>query len=471
MASLPVRQREEGEAKVGEDGFKVFGGEMKKDFLFAPNWTNLNHGSYGSIPRAIQAKLRSYQDDIEARPDPFVRFEHARLTDESRAAVAGVLNAPVETVVFVNNATEGVNTVFRNIKWDADGKDVALYFTTVYEACGKAIDFLYDYHGEGRLSSREIEIAYPIEDDEILRRFRAAVEQVRSEGKRAKICIFDVVSSRPGVVFPWERMVAACRELGVLSLVDGAQGIGMVRLDLGAADPDFFVSNCHKWLFAPRGCAVFYVPVRNQGLLPSTLATSHGYASLTGKRRVVLPPHVGDGGGAAGGKSAFVSNFEFTGTRDYAPNYCVKDAVAYRRDVLGGEERILGYLWELNKKGSRLVAERLGTEVLENEKGTLTNCAMANIAMPLWKGEKEGKEGDDVVVPEEDGDRVVAWMMSTMARDYDTIVPMFWLGRRFWVRIAAQVYLDLGDYEYGAEVLKKLVERVGKGEYKSGQQN
>ncbi|TFB02664.1 hypothetical protein CCMA1212_005449 [Trichoderma ghanense] len=457
MASLPVRQREDGEAKVGEDGFKVFGGEMKKDFCFAPGWTNLNQGSYGSIPRAIQAKLRSYQDDIEARPDPFIRFEHARLTDESRSAVAGVLNAPVEAVVFVNNATEGVNTVFRNIKWDADGKDVALYFSTVYESCGKVIDFLYDYHGEDRLSSREIEIAYPIEDDEILRRFREAVRQVESEGKRAKICIFDVVSSRPGVVFPWERMVAACRELGVLSLVDGAQGIGMVRLDLGAADPDFFVSNCHKWLFVPRGCAVFYVPVRNQHLLPSTLATSHGYASLTGKRS-------GAPAKADAAKSAFVSNFEFTGTRDYSPIFCVKDAVAYRRDVLGGEERILEYLWDLNKKGSRLVAERLGTEVLENGKGTLTNCAMANIALPLWKGE-EGKEGD-VVVPEEDGDRVVVWMMSTMARDYSTIVPMFWLGGRFWVRMSAQVYLDLKDYEYGAEVLGKLVERVGRGEYK-----
>ncbi|KAL7811651.1 selenocysteine lyase-like protein [Trichoderma gracile] len=470
MASLPVHQREGGEARVGEDGFKVFGGEMKKDFLFAPGWTNLNHGSYGTIPKAIQAKLRSYQDEIEARPDPFIRFEHARLTDESRAAVAGVLNAPVETVVFVNNATEGVNTVFRNIKWDADGKDVALWFSTVYEACGKTIDFLYDYHGDGRLSSREIEIEYPMEDDEILRRFRTAVEQVRSEGKRAKICIFDVVSSRPGVVFPWERMVAACRELGVLSLVDGAQGIGMVRLDLGAADPDFFVSNCHKWLFAPRGCAVFYVPVRNQKLLPSTLATSHGYASLTGKRSVpAAANHDGDG---AGKKSAFVSNFEFTGTRDYTPNFCVKDAVAYRRDVLGGEERILTYLWDLNKKGSKLVAERMGTEVLENSKGTLTNCSMANIAMPLWKGERgaEGKEGD-VVVPEEDGDRVVVWMMSTMARDYNTIVPMFWLGKRFWVRMSAQVYLDLGDYEYGAETLKKLIARVGKGEYKGGEQN
>ncbi|KAL6863611.1 selenocysteine lyase-like protein [Trichoderma novae-zelandiae] len=461
MTSLPVRQREEGEARVGEDGFKVFGAEMKKDFLFAPGWTNLNHGSYGTIPRAIQARLRSYQDDIEARPDPFIRFEHARLTDESREAVASVVNAPVEAVVFVNNATEGVNTVFRNIKWDADGKDVALYFSTVYDACGKVIDFLCDYHGDGRLSSREIEIAYPIEDDEILRRFRATVAQVESEGKRAKICIFDVVSSRPGVVFPWERMVAACRELGVLSLVDGAQGVGMVRLNLGEADPDFFVSNCHKWLFTARGCAVFYVPVRNQHLLPTTLATSHGYAPLTGKRSA--PPAK-----EAAKKSSFVTNFEFTGTRDYAPNFCVKDAVAYRRDVLGGEERILDYLWDLNKRGSRLVAERLGTEVLENSKGTLRNCAMANIALPLWRGERgpEGKEGD-VVVPAEEGDGLVVWMMSTMARDYNTIVPMFWLGDRFWVRMSAQIYLDLGDYEFGAETLRKLVERVGKGEYKS----
>ncbi|KAK0766332.1 hypothetical protein N5P37_000053 [Trichoderma harzianum] len=462
MVSLTIRERDGEEAKVGEDGFKVFGREMRKDFLFAPEWTNLNHGSYGSIPRAIQDKLRGYQDDIEARPDPFIRFALARLTDESREAVAGVVNAPVETVVFVNNATEGVNTVFRNLKWNPDGKDVALCFSTVYDACGKVIDFLYDYHGEGRFTSREIPIQYPIEDDEILQRFRDAVKKVQDEGKRAKVCIFDVVSSRPGVLFPWERMVKACRELGVLSLVDGAQGIGMVRLNLSEADPDFFVSNCHKWLFTPRGCAVFYVPVRNQHLLPTTLATSHGYSSQSGEHSIrPEPPY------KPKDKSFFVNNFEFTGTRDYAPNLCVKDAVKYRKEVLGGEERILSYLWDLNKKGSKLVAEKLGTEVLENSKGTLTNCSMANISVPLWRGDKsEAKEGD-VVVPAEDGDRIVVWMMSTMASDYKTIVPMFWLGNRFFVRISAQIYLDLEDYEFGAETLKKLVERVGKGEYKA----
>ncbi|UKZ61801.1 uncharacterized protein TrAtP1_003059 [Trichoderma atroviride] len=241
MGSVTIQQRNElGEGKIGEDGFKVFGGQLKKDFLFAPGWRNINHGSFGSIPRAIQDKMRHYQDTIEARPDFVIRYEHGKLNDESREAVATIVNAPAETITFVNNATEGVNTVFKNIKWNKDGKDVAFYFTTVYDACGKTIDFLYDFHGEGKFISREIKILYPIEDEDILQRFRDAVKQVEAEGNRAKICIFDTVSSNPGLVFPWEAMTKVCRELGVLSLVDGAQGIGMVRLNLSEADPDFF---------------------------------------------------------------------------------------------------------------------------------------------------------------------------------------------------------------------------------------
>ncbi|KAL6907208.1 PLP-dependent transferase [Trichoderma evansii] len=461
MGSVTVPLRNDLEkGKTGDDGFKVFGGQMKKDFLFAPGWTNMNHGSYGSIPRAMQDKLRHYQDTIEARPDVFNRYLHGKLNDESREAVATIVNAPVETIAFVNNATEGVNTVFKNVKWDKDGKDVVLYFTTVYDACGKIIDFLYEFHDESRFTSREIQISYPIEDEEILQRFRDAVKQVEADGKRAKICIFDTVSSNPGLVFPWEAMTKACRELGVLSLVDGAQGIGMIRLNLSEVDPDFFVSNCHKWLFVPRGCAVFYVPVRNQHLLPTTLSTSHGYIPKTGTR--TTPPDIYDSN-----KSFFIHNFQWAGTKDYSPNYCVKDAVAYRKEVLGGEERILNYLWDLNKKGSKYVAEALGTEVLENKKGTLTNCALANIALPLWKGEKgpEGKE-TEFVVPAEDMTLAVAWLMRTLADEYQTIVPMFILGTRLWFRTSAQIYLDMADYEYLAKALKTMCERVGKGEYK-----
>lgn len=414
-------------------------------------------GSYGSIPKAIVAKLREYQEMTEARPDQFIRYDLPKLLDESRAAVAQVVNAPAETVVFVGNATEGVNTVFRNLVWNEDGKDVIMTFSTVYDACGKVVDYLVDYFGSDRLSSREIQIEYPIEDDEILRRFRDTVKEIEAEGKRARVCMFDVVSSHPGVCFPWVEMAKACKELGVLSVVDGAQGIGMVKLDLTAADPDFFVTNCHKWLPVPRGCALFYVPLRNHHLVPTTLATSHGYISKSTKRPC---PLVHDDT-----KSNFVSNFDFSGTRDFGPYLCVKDAIAYRRDVQGGEERILEYLWRLNKQGAQYVAEQLDSFVLNNSKGTMTNCAMANIALPIWVEKKgEGAKEGDVVVSAEGAERTRQWIMKTMSDEYKTLMPLGIYSGRLWVRTSAQVYLEMKDYEYAAKVLKELLERVVKGE-------
>ncbi|KAF4982221.1 hypothetical protein FZEAL_2105 [Fusarium zealandicum] len=434
----------------------VFGSAMKNEFLFDPEWRNLNHGSFGTYPKAIKAKFREYQDASEARPDVFTRYEYPKLLDESRAAVAKILNAPEDSVVLVGNATIGVNTVFRNLSWNADGKDVIISFSTVYEACGKIADYLVDYY-EGNVSSREIELNYPINDDEIISKFEETVKQIEAEGKRARIAIFDVVTSRPGVVFPWEAMIKACRRLNVLSMVDGAQGIGMVKLDLEAADPDFFVSNCHKWLHVPRGCAVFYVPQRNHALLPTTLATSHGYEPKLTKRTSPLPPSP---------KSPYVMNFEFVGTLDNSPYLCVKDAIKWRQEVLGGEDAVLDYLWDLNKKGTDLVAKSLQTPVLENSTGTMRNCAMGNVALSIWSGSAStGANEGDVVVSAEDTQKAFQWMLKAMIDDYKTFICMFVHGGRFWVRLSAQVYLELEDYEWAAGVLKELTGRVGKKEY------
>lgn len=298
-----------------------------------------------------------------------------------------------------------------------------------------------------------MKLEYPIDDDEIIRRFENLVKEVEKEGKRARIAIFDVVSSRPGVVFPWEEMVKVCKKLGVLSMVDGAQGVGMVKLDLSAADPDFFVSNCHKWLHVPRGCAVFYVPIRNQELIQTTLSTSHGYVPKLVKRITPLPPS---------SKSRFVTNFEFVGTLDNSPYLCVKDAIAWRKDVLGGEDKILEYIWDLNKKGSEHVAEKLGTTYMENSTGTLRNCGMANIALPVWT--EKGKEGE-VVISAEETQTAFQWILNTLIEDYKTFVALFLHGGRFWIRTSAQVYLEMEDYEWLGGVLKELCERVAKKEY------
>lgn len=409
------------------------------------------------MPIAIKEKMREYQDMCEASPDKFIFFEQPALLDESREAVEKLIHAPADTVVFVSNATEAVNTVFRNIKWNEDGKDVIVFFSTVYPACAKVADFTLDYFGPDRVGIKEIPLNYPLEDEEIIQLFRDAVADIQKEGKRARICTFDVVSSNPGLVFPWVEMCKVCKELDVLSMVDGAQGLGMVPLDIAAADPDFFTSNAHKWLHVPRGCAIFYCPLRNQPLIPSTLATSHGYEPKLTTRKNPLPPTT---------KSRFVANFEFVGTKDRSPDLATKDAIAWRRDVCGGEDRIMNYIWDLNKKGAKYVAEQLGTEVLENKKGTLTNCGMANIALPVWVGEKGAGAGEnDMVMTQEEAGRAFNWVMATLKDEYRTRVPCFVFMGRLWVRFSAQIYLDMRDYEHGAKALKELVARMAKGEH------
>jgi selenocysteine lyase/cysteine desulfurase len=155
-----------------------------------------------------------------------------------------VLNAPAETLVFVPNATTGINTVLRNLTFDAG--DHILYFATIYGACEKTVAYITE---TTPASSIKITYTYPVEDAWLVDEFRTKVKEVESAGGKVKIAIFDTVVSMPGVRVPFEELTQACKELGVLSCIDGAHGVGHIALDLSLLDPDFFVSNCHKYVF------------------------------------------------------------------------------------------------------------------------------------------------------------------------------------------------------------------------------
>ena len=407
-------------------------------------------------------EVRRHQDLAEAQPDAFIRYEQPRKIDDAREAVSKLLKVPRDTVVFEPNATTSVNTILKNIVWNADKQDEILYFNTIYGSTGKTIDYLVDTLAGG-VTSREIRIRYPCEDDEIVAIFKSAVDQSRLNGKRPRVCVYDTVSSLPGVRFPFEELTKQCKEFGILSLIDGAQGIGMIDLDLGALDPDFFLTNCHKWLHVPRGCAALYVPLRNQGLIATTTPTAHGYVSRTNKRPNPLP---------ANEKSAFVTNFEFTGTTDRSPYMCVPAAVKWRQDVLGGEDRIMQYTQQLAKEGGKRAAEILGTEVLDNKSGSMTNCSMTNVALPLelvaqtnTQGLEATKKGGQI--PHEDELDARHWMERTLVDEYKTFLPVFRYNDRFWARISAQVYLGIEDFEWAGKVLLELSERVSRKEYKA----
>src|SRR5262245_35492863 len=77
----------------------------------------LNHGSFGSCPRhglQLQAELRAR---MEEEPIVFLIHELEQHLDESRQAVAAFLGAKPEDLVFVSNATQGINAVLRSLRF------------------------------------------------------------------------------------------------------------------------------------------------------------------------------------------------------------------------------------------------------------------------------------------------------------------------------------------------------------------
>lgn len=210
--------------------------------MLAPSYTPLNHGAFGTYPKSVQRCLHECQTLSETRPDNFQRYQSPVMLDSSRAAMASFLDIPVDEVVFVPNATTAINVVLHNLRFEKG--EVILHLSTVYGSVAKTIEYIHETRG---IESVNVAVEYPIDDDVLVFRFQKAIKDVKLDKKRkVGVAIFDTVSSLPGVRVPWERLVEVCREEGVLSLVDGAHGVGHMDLGLSKVRPDFFTSNCHK---------------------------------------------------------------------------------------------------------------------------------------------------------------------------------------------------------------------------------
>lgn len=222
-----------------------FGSEVRQDhFCFAQGYRPLNHGSFGAFPRAIADHQRQLQLETEARPDTFIRYTYPKLLQAARSAIAPLLGADVDEVVFIPNATTGINTVLRNI--DFQEGDVVIHFNTIYGACLKTLQSIAEGIG---ITLCSVNLTYPVEDSDILDNFENMVRSVKATGYPVKMAMFDTVLTFPGVRFPWEALVRSCRKFGILSFIDGAHGIGHIDLThLGILKPDFMISNCYKFV-------------------------------------------------------------------------------------------------------------------------------------------------------------------------------------------------------------------------------
>ncbi|KAK5193197.1 hypothetical protein LTR99_006747 [Exophiala xenobiotica] len=439
---------------VCSDSPVSFGKQMRERyFLFEKNYINLNHGSFGAHPLPVRQELSRLQNEADANPDKFIRFTSPTYLDTCRRRVSEMLHSHCDEVVITLNATTAINTVLRNLYFQQG--DHILMLSCVYGAVKKTAEYLAE---TTPVQLDEVDCTFPVADDEVISRFRAAVRRHSSRGTSIKVAIFDTIASMPGVRLPFERLIEECRAHGILSVVDGAHGIGCIPINLSQLRPDFFVSNCHKWLFVPRSSAVLYVPFRHQHLIRSSIPTSHSFVprstGFAGQRHIVNPMLL------ESGKSYFVSLFQYTGTVDSTPGLCIDVALRFRAQICGGEHAIQRYCCDLARRGEVLAAGILGTEGLAiAEKNRV---GFANVRLPIDNALLSSPayctgdtEDHDTVA-----NRINDFLHRAMMDEYNTYIPVIFQGGAFWARFSAQIYLDLDAFAYGAAALKELCIRV-----------
>jgi isopenicillin-N epimerase len=225
------------------------------DFLLDPEITFLNHGSYGACPVPVFEAYQAWQRELESNPVQFLARRFEELLGEARASLAAVVGARPEDLVFVPNATAGLNAVIRSLRLEP-GDEV---LTTRHEY--GAVQRTWEFAGA--------KLVYAGPDD-----------LVRAIGPRTRVVSLSHITSPTALVLPVAEVCAAAREAGVLSIVDGAHVPGQLPLDLEQLGADIYAGNCHKWLCAPKGAGFLWARPEHQHWI-APLVISWGYGAET----------------------------------------------------------------------------------------------------------------------------------------------------------------------------------------------
>ncbi len=368
-----------------EDGLNV-----RHHWRLDPDVAFCNNGSFGATPIEVLEVQRAEQDRMELQPVAYLLSVGPRLR-EAASAVGEILGAKGRDIVFVDNATTGVNTVLASLP--VRPGDVWLTTSHVYGAVRNA---MRHFAGKGGGTVREADVAFPIAGPEVV------VEALRAAlTSDVRLVVVDHVTSATGLVFPVQEIVAMCRAAGVPILVDGAHVPGQVDVDLTALDADWYVANLHKWLFTPKGCAILWVRRDWQAAI-RPLVISHGYGL------------------------GFHEEFDWTGTRDPSPALCVPAAIEFAERRLGGFSAIRAVQSAKRREAEAIIVAAWGTPPVAPPSML---AALQTLELPFHAVPTEGPAIHDALV----------------AR-HRVEVPIFPFAGRCWCRISAQVYTTVQDW-------------------------
>lgn len=273
---------------------------FRPQFLLNPEITFLNHGSFGATPKPVFERYQQWQLELEREPVDFLGRRADCLLQPARETLASYLGTHANHLVFITNATTGMNMVARSIELGPG--DEVLTSTHEYGAIDRTWRFLAREKGF-KLVRQPTSLPFTT-DEAWLDEFWQGVTA------RTKVISLSHITSPTAVTFPIQKVCQRAREVGILTVIDGAHAPGQIPLNLHEIDADFYTGNLHKWLCAPKGSAFLYShPSQIDQLKP--FVVSWGYES------------------ANPGPNTLIDYNQWAGTRDISAFLTVPDAIQF----------------------------------------------------------------------------------------------------------------------------------------------
>ena len=252
--------------KLYEKNEDAYWSELRKQFLIPEDEVYLNNGTVGSSPapvlRAIFDGYNETEKMAQQDPEDYPIWGYGAW-NEFRDPLAAFVGCKRDELALLRNATEANSYIANGIDMKA-GDEVLM---TDQEHPGGEHPWNLRAKRYG-VVVKKVTLPKPVQNAaQVLNQFNDAITP------RTRVMFFSHITTATGVVLPAKELCALARSKGILSAVDGAHVIGMMRLDVHELGCDMYSSSQHKWLLAPKGSGFLYVRDEVIDRLWNTIAT------------------------------------------------------------------------------------------------------------------------------------------------------------------------------------------------------
>lgn len=217
---------------------------------------NLENAYWNIMARPVLEEYTRQVAHVNRRNVPFVR---GVLPNESlpaelakiRTAVAHLINASPEEIALTRCGTESLQDLISGYNQLKPG-DHVIFGDLDYDAMQNTMLFLKSTRG---VEVTTFEMPEPATTSNIL----AAYEEVLKNTPRARMMLVTHLCHKTGLVNPVKEIMALARQHNVACILDTAQAVGQMPVDIKEMDADFAGFSLHKWIGAPLGTGAVYI--------------------------------------------------------------------------------------------------------------------------------------------------------------------------------------------------------------------